>query len=383
MLRKHLMTALVATPLIAALAACGSSSQADDANSAGGPANLAAAQAVVDEATTLPDTITQTKPLTKAPPKGVKLAYLNCEAPGCAPSGVAVEKAGKALGWDVSVITAKSATPGAALQQAIDAGNEYIVLNSFNLSAVGPQMKQAKDKGITVIGTFMLEKPTGKDGNGLSAVFYNDESPHFAGRDFADWMIVHSKGAANVLMVNVPILPSNSISAKATEDELKKNCPACEYASLDVSFDQMASGAVPGAIVSHLKTHPKTNYVYFYFADLATGVIPALKTGGLQDKVTLVGNSQAAPQLQSMVDGTSAAWSAVPLTVAWSAMDYAARASAGEPPTEEELKQSQAIRVPIIDDPKVARQILDSPTQGVWEGPTGYEDQYTKLWNVG
>ncbi|WP_327241871.1 sugar ABC transporter substrate-binding protein [Streptomyces sp. NBC_01320] len=380
MLPKRFLAALVVTPLIA-LAACSSSSTETNTD-AGRSANLEAAQAAVDKATALPETITQTEPLTKSPPKGVKLAYLNCEAPGCAPSGQAVEEAGKALGWDVTVITAKSATPGAALQQAIDGGNEYIILNSFNMAAVGPQMAKAKEKGIVVIGTYMLDKPTGRDGNGLSAVFFNDESPVLEGQDFADWMTADSKGTANVLMVNIPTLPSLNLVQKSSEERLKQNCPACELTTLDVSFDQMASGAVPGAIVSHLKTHPKTNYLYLGIADLFTGVVPALKTAGLEGKVKTVGNSQAQPQMQSLVDGTSSAWNAVPLTVPWSAVDYAARVSVEELPTGTQLKETQAIRVPIIDAPEAAQELLDSPTKGVWEGPTDYQDQFIKLWNV-
>jgi hypothetical protein len=55
------------------------------------------------------------------PKKGIKVAFLTCSAAACSLLNPGFIAAAKALGWDPTVFTYNFATPGQAVQQAIDA----------------------------------------------------------------------------------------------------------------------------------------------------------------------------------------------------------------------------------------------------------------------
>jgi hypothetical protein len=119
---------------VAAASACGSSSTSSNSpGSSSSPATKAAqasassggvttAKAAVAAALTEPLNIPETTALPHAPKKGVKVAFLTCSAAACSLLNPGFTAAAKALGWDPTVFTYNSATPGQAVQQAIDAG---------------------------------------------------------------------------------------------------------------------------------------------------------------------------------------------------------------------------------------------------------------------
>ena len=51
----------------------------------------------------------------------------------------------------------------------------------------------------------------------------------------ADWAIVDSNGAANVLIVSIPDFPVLKAETDAYIAELEKNCPDCSYTELNIT----------------------------------------------------------------------------------------------------------------------------------------------------
>ena len=51
----------------------------------------------------------------------------------------------------------------------------------------------------------------------------------------ANWAIVDSDGAANVLIVSIPDFPVLKAETDAYIAELEKNCPDCEYTELNIT----------------------------------------------------------------------------------------------------------------------------------------------------
>ena len=129
--------ALFALAVVLALvaAACGSDSDDSDSGSASSDSEtsdtaavsteLASLETAVADYSAVPTEIVQTEPLTAKPPKK-EVAFIVCADPSCVPLAGFLEDATTALGWDLITINATATDPGAAIQQAIDAGVDYI-----------------------------------------------------------------------------------------------------------------------------------------------------------------------------------------------------------------------------------------------------------------
>lgn len=157
--------AAVATALL--LGACGSTTSAAPAASAGSASGggaasgaLAAfeakAQQAVDAAMA-PQT-PQTAPVPTGgptPKKGVKLVIIPCSmaVEGCARSARSAKEAGELLGWNVTIDDPSTGQggPSAAIQRAIAAKANAIMLTSIDASSVQADVKAARDAGIVVV----------------------------------------------------------------------------------------------------------------------------------------------------------------------------------------------------------------------------------------
>jgi ribose transport system substrate-binding protein len=381
---------VLATACVAAASACGSSSpSASGSSSPAAKASSAtldssgvtAAKAAVAAASTEPMNIPATTPLPRAPKKGIKVAFLTCSAAACSLLNPGFTAAAKALGWSPTVITYNSATPGQAVQQAIDAGYKYIATTSITLSTITPQVQEAKAKGIALFGAYTSDVPEGAK-NGLYGVAQNGAGDVKTGTLMADWMIANSDGHANAVYVDIPLYPSLVSQGLGAAAEFKKLCPSCGFATLPVSVTQLGSGQVPSAIVSYLQSHPSVNYLYLSFQDLDAGVYPALKTAGLTSKVKIVGTEAEATQLHEIVSGEETMWSILPEPyVMWVVVDWMARLSEGVLTPAALAATDEGVSF-VVDTPSAATAQL-SANGGNWPGPTNYQVQFKKLWHVG
>ena len=152
----------------------------------------------------------------------------------------------------------------------------------------------------------------------------------------ANWAIVDSDGAANVLVVSIPDFPVLKAETDAYIAEMEKNCPDCTITELNITIPQLTGGEVPAAVASQLQSNSDINYVFFSFGSLPAGVTAALDSAGLLDQVTVYGQDFSSFGLQEIVDGTMGAWSADPKAYAgWLMVDAAARLSLDMELTEE------------------------------------------------
>ncbi|MEU7828875.1 MULTISPECIES: hypothetical protein [unclassified Nonomuraea] len=60
-------------------------------------------------------------------PASQKVAFVQCADPSCAILAGYLDEAVKARGWELVTVSATATDPGAAVQQAIDAGVDYLV----------------------------------------------------------------------------------------------------------------------------------------------------------------------------------------------------------------------------------------------------------------
>ena len=378
-LSRRLAASATAALLMLTLAACGNS--ADSAASGAPPADaasLAAAQAGLDKYLTVPTSIEQSAKLAKVPPTK-KVGFVQCADPACAKLATYVKEATGALGWSLVTVNATATDPGAAIQQAIDAGVDYIATTGFPVALFKQQMAEAKAKGIGVFLCFSTDVPAGQANNLYSDCYDSTAAAAYASA-MADYLIVQSKGAVNALVVSIPTYPILTAQVDAMRAELKKNCPSCKADTLEVTVNDLVGGTVPQSISSYLQAHPDVNYVSFTYASLANGVAPALRAAGLSSKVNLVGTQGSQPQMKEVANGTSAAWSALPQELSmWTMVDQMARLSVGQWSLADERKAA----VPpfyLVTTADAANALVN--LDDGWPGPTGFQDTFRKLWGV-
>ncbi len=392
MYSKRLGATTLALILSTAIAACGSSksSTASSATTAGSSASNAAggsssssvatAQAIVNKYLAAPTDIAETVPLPHAPAKGIKVAFLTCPAASCSLLNSGFTSAAQALGWDPTVITYSSATPGQAFQQAINEGYKYIVSTSVTLSEITPEVQEAKAKGIALFEGYVPDTPQGTS-NGLYGVVADQASSVAGGALMGDWIEANSQGHANVVYVSLPLYPSLVGEGQGAQQELAKLCSSCSFSTLPVTVNQLTAGQVPSAIVSYVQAHPSTNYVYLSFQDLDPGLVAALRAANLLGKVKVIGTQGEAAQLQEVQNGTETMWSVLPEPYEmWVIVDWMARQSEGVL-NQAALSAGNAAEVFFVQDAAQAKAQL-AADGGNWPGPANYEKDFKALWHV-
>jgi ribose transport system substrate-binding protein len=364
---------------------CGSSSKkvegaATTAKAGAAPAGgdgIAAAKANVAKYSKADGGIGVTKPLTKKPDKKT-IAWLECDVPTCAAYLTPGFKAATtALGWELKIIPMKSTDPGPAVQQAIDAGVNYIASTGLGIAQYKPQLEAAKAKGIPVLSCYGTDDPS-PDTTGLYMQCGDESFVEKTGGVMADWMVADSNGAANALIVTIrdfPVLVSEENAYKA---QVAKNCPACVVDTLNVTLEDLVGGKVAAAVTSKLQANPKINYVYNTFGDLPGGLTAGLKAAGIDKKVKVYGQDFSKIDLEEIIAGTMGAWSANPKGYAgWLMVDAAARLSVGMKLDEE--RAAAALPTVIVNDAKFATDLLG--TNADWM-PPGADAAFKKLWLV-
>jgi ribose transport system substrate-binding protein len=375
--------------LAAVAATAGATGCGSDESESGGGASTAAvsgsAGAKIPPApsTEPPTRIQVSQPLAKAPPQGKTVAFLQCELPTCKLYADAAKSASAALGWKQKTITFKLANADGALRQTVGLKPDYIVMTGGTGSAqLATGMKAAHEAEIPV-ATYGAAEASDPE-KGFAAVPFNTAAPYT--NVVSDWAANDAKGEANILFVNSSQIPVFAQGAKDAAAHVKEACPGCTFEVLDVTLDELGAGKVVQKIIAALQNDPKIDYVSLMWSDLLPGLAPALRAGGLADRVKIVGGSVTDLSLKAVADGDAEAWSVVPTqSQAWLVFDAFARLSVGEELTPEYLGTLEDYKEPwIVDGPDAAKALQGTATAGeVWPGPDGWQQQYETLWKVG
>jgi ABC-type sugar transport system substrate-binding protein len=349
-----------------------------DASTGSADASAAAAAAAPDPVTTPPSEITITTPLDAPPTPGKTFFWLQCELPICGKIGNGVEAAVQAAGWKLETLVFKASDPGGGIESAVQQKPDVIGITGILSAAVKSQLKAAADAGIPVVTCSPgPEEPSAET---YAAICSHTTAPD--GENLAKWAIKDSGGDAHTVMVTIPSFPSLQTTVDGLNSVMKKYCPGCSTGELDLTVDDLAGGQVASKLIAYLQSHPDTNYVGFNFADLEIGVPEALKAAGFEDKVKLIGNGGGPQQFQALVkgDGMDAAWVAYPAVYeGWQMVDAALRVVDGGMLPDGYQQEIDALPTYIVDTPEAAKALAPSYD---WDGPAGYQDQFTKLWHV-
>jgi ABC-type sugar transport system substrate-binding protein len=308
------------------------------------------------------------------PPTGKKLYWLEGNIQSIAPITGGFQSAAKAVGWDLTTITYDPSDPqgpNAAMQQAVDAGANFIAISGQPITAFETALAAAKGKNIPVFTMFGENESDAS--KGIIAVVGGLNTTASNAQNLADYMIADSKGAGKFLLVNLPDFTVLQYAEKQTTDWIDKNCTSCTYDKLETTIADLTGGNVPGQIVSYLQAHTDITNVNVAIGDLGTGLPEALAAAGLADKVHISGGVPNVDQMQSLIDKTSDAWKALPrVSAAWMMVDAMARYDQGMDTTVDEV----VAPAPIFTQDNVPKPAAD------YQGVPGFEDQWKALWGV-
>lgn len=359
-----------------ALSACGSDDD-DTTTTAAGTTGGGGAAATAAAPTTPPDDIKLSTPLSKTPPKGKSVVWLQCELPTCERFTPGFEAATEALGWDLETVVFKAANPAEGMQQALNQKPDYVAMSGVPSAMMKAQLATAEKQGVEVfMGSTVEQAADSPYATQVAGTLEEDA------RNVASWAVADSGGKAHVLGVTVPLYPILGTVTDWLEKDLKGDCAGCSYRQLDVTVEDMAAGTVGSKIVAQLQSNPDVNYVLLTFNDLGTGVGEALKAAGLSDKVKIVGAAGDGSRFKQVTSGEHAAWStSANHWDAFAMVDAMARRSVGDELDAEYLETVYARPTWVVDGSDASQAALEE-NDGDWLGPADTADQFKRLWKL-
>jgi ribose transport system substrate-binding protein len=361
--------ALLAVGGIFTLSACGGESEGSDDTAASGTVDVSAYQAGAEEAMKPVEAFTGP---TEGPAavKGKKVVFITCgfEAEGCNLPGKAAAEAGKALGWDVTVVDGKfdPRVQSRAVQNAIDEKADGIIIDSIDADAISGPIKAAREAGL-VVGSY-------DSGNTPSETGVNYEvqaSIEGQGKAMSDYMIWKTEGKTNAFVLNSPEFKSVFKWTEAAQNNIA-DCASCKVVgSQNFQAGEVAT-RLPQLTVSSVRQNPDVNVMIASYDAAMLASIPSMDQAGVLKDVmvgTFNGISPAIDlirkgQLTASVGGAME-WGA------WAALDNMNRVLAGE----EAVEQNIPVRL-------ITAENVDTIEEGKpWSGDIDFRAEYEKIWN--
>jgi ABC-type sugar transport system substrate-binding protein len=355
-----------------AASGCGSDSGGGStAGNGAGTAGVAEAQALVSKGSARPTSVGLTKPVGKAIPKGKKVVFISCGAQACEIQGQIVKQGAADLGWTATTIGTDGSPEQLqnAFKTAMRQGANAIILNAVDRATLSKQIAEAKQKGVA----FVTSSSVDPVGDGILYNTSTSEQNARIGEYMAAQVVAESKGKADTLYVNISAFQILKTLGTSYQASLKKFCPDCGYASIDIPLASLGKDA-PDRIVSYLRSHPQVNYVVLSVSNaLGAGLPAALRAAGLGDKVKIIGQGADTQTFQDISSGQIKA--VVPFdyyAVDYLMLDALARHFAGVP--------VQATAPPLWI---MSQKNLPATTDKIFPIVESYRDQFKKLWGNG
>ena len=368
--------------LAGGVAAGCSSSTTSTVGTAGGPASapadIAAANKIIQSALAEPSAITQTVPLTTQPPPG-SIVFIDNGEPDTEVIANGTKEAAQAAGWGYSSITYDASSP-ASLQQALL--NALAKHPTVVTEAGSPQsqfgstvINRYKAAGVTIIPTSTSPVTTNAAIPVTDANIPNGYATNKAMAEvLAAWFVKDSNGNGKALIPNVTAYPTLQGVVDGFEQETSKLCPRCTVSTVPISLSEVAAGTVVSTAVSAVQ-RTGSNYLIFDNGEFGTGAETALKTAGLGD-VIVSGISPQPSQISAMKAGAHEAWMNQGFQyVGWATLDLAFRLQEKLPLTTNDA--TQPVQLITTQNAKSVAEQVNIPIPGT--GLASFE----KLWKIG
>jgi len=269
------------------------------------------------------------------------------------------------------------------IDDAVTAGAKAIVTGAVTYPFAPNAFDAAKKAGVKIIyGDAGYPSETGNTDPWEDGVAYVSFDGALATSIVADWMIVDSKGSANVLAIRV----SDTDWTKATMSngavkEFEKNCPNCKVVVVDSNAAQTPER--PSVVAGAIAANPDTNYVLpNYDSTVApSGALEGVQNAGYLDKIKGGTTTGQLPGLKLISQGRFLNINVGQNVTqeAWAGADQAIRLLLGNATAVNPLVQLRAFTAEVVAGLELTEENASS---GVFFGNTGFRDVYRKLWGV-
>lgn len=378
--RPYRLAALGAGVIVAlAATACGSSSAGSSGSSGSGasatpssPA-VSAAEELVKQYEAIPTAIPQQTPLAHPVAKGKTFVDLVCENTQCHDIATGVQAAGKAIGWNVKLISYNDTQPAtltAAFQQALQYHPVGVSLTGTSPSLWASVLPEYKKAGVPIlpasVGPVAVKAPVAATVDGLGAYT-------IPAKVIADWFISQSSASGHVLLVDIPSFPVLKETADAVTKTITAECPKCQLTHFDATIPQVDSNGVVPAVVSQLHRDPSIKYVISTDGVFISGLASAAKAAGISGLQigSTIGGIVNEQDILSGSESATLPWPGV--VEGWVLIDAAARVSEGM--TVPDGDSNQPVQLLIKGN-------FSTPQESLLQ-PADYPAQFKKLWHAG
>ncbi len=259
--------------------------------------DIASAKKIVEEARSPVDKWYGPKS-SPAPARNKLIYVVTCTAQGigCVRAATGVQEAGAALGWTVRVVDGK-ADPGtwnSAIQTAVAAGADGIVLDAVPPSLVGDALEKAAAAKVKVVSIFIPPENSEEKGR----VFAYVHSDHLdQGKVMAAWTEVNSGGKANIGLIELPEYPELVERVDGFKKQIA-SCSGCRVVTVLNQSTMTLQQRLPSAVAQMLTQNPAIDYVIPPVDRAAYLVIEGIRQAGRTGKVKVAAYEGAPQELE-------------------------------------------------------------------------------------
>jgi ribose transport system substrate-binding protein len=360
----------VGAALSAVLLLAGCAEKGDSSSAAISESDQAKAQSIVAPLEGKPAGFPITEPLATPVPPGSRIAYVDNGNALVALMYQLMQPAAKALGVELYSVRAGTSASGVATAFSTVAQQKpaAVINTAIDPALWDNQRKQLAAEKVPVVslGT-MAPASSGLAQPNSEAAFENQ------GRLQAAWLVANNDKAVNTVLYIHRELAYSMAVKKGFEAGMKELCAACKARVVQIPITEIGNKA-PQRIVSDLQSHPDTDAIVFQSSAVATGLPAALKVAGLGD-VQIVGGNPVPTNLQYLKDKQETVELGADLnTLAWTAIDTAARLIIGQ-----KLQQNVTDGSALVQQFLQPEDITFDPTHGFSAYPD-VADRFKALW---
>jgi ribose transport system substrate-binding protein len=291
---------------------------------------------------------------------------------GIAGAALGVQKAARAIGWQLQILDGQGSTAGQAraLRAALRLKPTGVVLGGFDAMAQKLALRRARALGIPVVGWHAGTRPGPDRQAGLFTNVSTD--PGSVARLAADHAIAHSDGTAHVVIFTDRRYPIAAYKADVMAAEIRR-CRGCAVLDIVDSPIDLAQQQMP-AIVSSLLHRFGGRFRYMlaingiYIGGALAAFVNAGSRGDDPPFAIGAGDGDASDFERIRTGDHQTASIAEPLYMqGWQIVDELNRARAGQPPSG------------YIAPPRLITR-ADVPDGVVFDPPSGYRANYRRIW---
>ncbi|GAA1712782.1 hypothetical protein GCM10009745_71270 [Kribbella yunnanensis] len=353
---------------LALVAACGTSKTGTTSAIAGD--NQAKAKEIIAPYEGKPGAFPITEKLSSPVPPGTRVAYVDNGNALVSLIFKLMQPAAAELGIELYAVRAGTSASGvqSAFGTVVQRRPAAVINTAIDPALWENQRKQLADAKIPVIslGTVASADSGLVQPNG-GAAFERQ------GRLQAAWLVANNGKSFEAVLYEHNELAYAAAVKKGFESGLKELCPDCVARVVQIPITEVGNKA-PERIVSDLQAHPNTRAVVFQSSAAATGLPAKLKVAGLKD-VQIVGANPLPTNLQYLKDKQSTVELGADLkTLAWTAMDTAARLIVGQ-----KLQPNVVSGEALVHQFLRPEDITFDPTRGFSAYPD-VSDRFKALW---